>query len=221
MATIQSYVQPSRLYRYRTLEYYDREIAAIEQGYLFCAPFTALNDPMEGLFSSSRHLRETGRHREIRESILENKMQMGICSFSEVRSHELMWAHYADKFGGICISYNLSRLLQYLPKDVTFVRMFYNESEPTIHRTIKGPDFLAKRVLSYKNYRWLYEREWRMFAPQGKVHYRTALCVSRVYLGARIEASHQAEIVARLRSLKIASSKMTITKYSIGFEPNT
>jgi hypothetical protein len=58
VATIDLYVQPARLYRYRDLQKFDRELEAIEQGYLFCASFTDLNDPMEGLFSSSRNLRK-------------------------------------------------------------------------------------------------------------------------------------------------------------------
>lgn len=110
-------------------------------------------------------LRETDSHRAIRAAVRDNKSYIGMCSFSEVHDHELMWAHYADQFRGICISYSLSKLLKGLPREVTFVRMFYNETEPTIHRTTDDPGQLAKMVLSYKNYRWLYEREWRMFAP--------------------------------------------------------
>jgi Protein of unknown function (DUF2971) len=75
-----------------------------------------------------------------------------MCSFSEVRNHELMWAHYADQFKGICISYSLSKLLKRLARDVSFVRMFYNETMPIVHRSNKEPSQLARMVLSYKNY---------------------------------------------------------------------
>ena len=102
MATIKYYVRPQRLYRYRSLKHLEREIDAIEDGYLFCAPYTELNDPMEGLFSSSHLLRESEDYRAIRNAIRENKAQIGMCSFSEVHDHELMWAHYADQFRGIC-----------------------------------------------------------------------------------------------------------------------
>src|SRR5258706_9955581 len=150
MATIEHYVQPPRLYRYRSLAELDRELEAIEERYLYCAAFGKLNDPMEGLFSTSRTVRESANHRAIRASIRENKANIGMCSFSEVHDHELMWAHYADQFRGICISYSLTNLLQGLPKDMHFVRMFYNETEPTIHRTNADPGQLAKMVLSYK-----------------------------------------------------------------------
>lgn len=218
MATIESYVQPPRLYRYRSLKEFDREMEAIEGGFVFCAAYRTLNDPMEGLFTSSQNLRESGDYRAVRESITDNKSQIGMCSFSEVRNHELMWAHYADQFKGICISYSFSKLLKGLPKAVKFVRMFYNETVPTIHRSKKDASEIARMVLSYKNYRWLYEREWRMFAPLGNAHYRNTGCVERVYLGSRIPGGDRNRITNRLKQLKIKTRDMTIDKYSISFE---
>lgn len=187
----------------------------------FCAPYMKLNDPMEGLFSSSQLLRTSEDYRAIIEELRDNKAQTGMCSFSELHDHELMWAHYADQFRGICIAYNLSKLLTNLGKDVTFVRMYYNELAPTIRRTDKGPSHLARMILSYKNYRWLYEREWRMFAPLGSAHYRKTNCVSRVYLGSRITEADRHEITNVLNRLNIEIQDMTIDKYSISFEPSS
>ncbi len=221
MATIKSYVEPSRLYRYRSLKEFDREMEAIERGYLFCAAYRTLNDPMEGLFTSSKLLRESEDYRIIRDSIRDNKSQLGMCSFSEVHDHELMWAHYADQFRGICISYNFSKLRDGMADDITFARMFYNETVPTIRLSDQGPDELAKMVLSYKNYRWLYEREWRMFASLGKASYRPTNCVTRVYLGSRIEDDDRIQIKNKLKRLKIKTSDMNINKYSISFESKT
>jgi hypothetical protein len=221
MATIKSYVEPSRIYRYRSLKEFDREMEAIERGYLFCAAYRTLNDPMEGLFTSSKLLRESEDYRTIRDSIRNNKSQLGMCSFSEVHDHELMWAHYADQFRGICIAYNFSKLRDGLADDITFARMFYNETVPTIRLSDQGPDELAKMVLSYKNYRWLYEREWRMFASLGKASYRPTNCVTRVYWGSRIEDDDRIRIKNRLKRLKIKTSDMNINKYSISFESRT
>ncbi len=65
--------------------------------------------------------------------------------------------------------------------------MFYDETEPTLHSTRAAHNDLAKMVLSYKNHRWLYEREWRMFAPeQGNLHDGDTACMTTVYLGSRI-----------------------------------
>ncbi len=222
VATINFYGQPPRLYRYRALEHFEREIDAIVNGYVFCSAFTALNDPMEGLFSSSRRLRENEDYRAIRQSIVQNKSQIGMCSFSEVRNHELMWAHYADQFSGVCVSYSFSKLQRFLPDNVSFVRMFYDETEPIVHSTHIAHSDLAKMVLSYKNHRWLYEREWRMFAPeQGNVHYRDTACVTTVYLGSRISEAHRRGITDRLKESGIRTRCMSINKYSISFETNS
>jgi hypothetical protein len=191
---------------------------AIRDGYLFCSPYMRLNDPMEGLFTSSDLLRKSGDYRAIRDAIRDNKAQIGVCSFSEVYDHELMWAHYANQFKGICVSYSLSRLLKGLGEDVSFVRMYYDETVPTVHRTNKEPSQLAKMVLSYKNYRWLYEREWRMFAGLGKAYYGDTACVARVYLGSRMKPDDQKRITSTLKRLKIKTGVMTIDKYLISFE---
>lgn len=220
LAVIASYVRPQELYRYRSLREFDREIKAIEEGYVFCAPFSTLNDPMEGLFSSSRHLRESEDYRAVKESILDNKSQIGMCSFSEVHNHELMWAHYADQFRGICIAYRFAKLLEHLPEQLSFVRMFYNETAPTLHRTSTDIEHEARMILSYKNYRWLYEREWRMFAPLGKARYKRTACVTRIYLGSRITDLDRQMIIDRLAPLKIKTHSMTIRKYSISFDPD-
>jgi hypothetical protein len=222
MASIESYVQPRRLYRYRSLTDLDREIDAIVNGYLYCSPYMKLNDPMEGLFTSSTLFKKSANYRAIRSAIRDNKAQIGLCSFSEVYDHELMWAHYAHKFTGICIAYSFLRILKHLADDVDFVRMYYDETVPTVHRTNENPTKLAKMVLSYKNYRWLYEREWRMFAPIGKAYYRETKCVPCVYLGSRISARNRKRIENALERVDIPSKAMKIDEYFIDFEdPNS
>jgi Protein of unknown function (DUF2971) len=170
-------VRPPRLYRYRSLgkdyESLDRELEAVTDGYVHCAAFNDLNDPMEGVFTSSKRLRNSRKYQAIRDEIISNKAQLGICSFSEVHDNPLMWAHYADEFKGVCVAYNLGRLFRNLARtargiEINFVRMYYNEVDPTVSSRAKETQReMAKIVLSYKNYRWLHEREWRMFANQG------------------------------------------------------
>jgi Protein of unknown function (DUF2971) len=213
------YIQPPKVYRYRSLRKFEQEVEAIEQGYLFCARYTALNDPMEGVFRSSKVFRGSENYRETRKAIIENKTQIGMCSFSEVHDHELMWAHYADQYKGICIAYSLSKLLDALGNNVSFVRMYYNEMVPIVRHSHEEPNDLAKMVLSYKNYRWLYEREWRMFAPPGVASYNNTACVTRVYLGSRISSNRRKRIIKAMTPMAIETHDMSIDKYSIRFEP--
>lgn len=218
VATIKRYADPPRLYRYRSLRKFDQEIEAIEKGFVFCAPYTRLNDPMEGLFKSSRLLRRDGDYRSLLGAITATKRRTGICSFTEVYDNELMWAHYADRFRGICVGYRVSGLLERLGDDVSFVRMYYNEQVPRLQSTSAPPDLLARRVLSFKNHRWSYEREWRMFADEGRAEYGGTQCVSHVYLGSQIQRRHRDEIVKLLKKLNIKISMMVIDEYTISFQ---
>jgi len=174
---------------------------------------------MEGLYTSSASLKESESYETVRRAILNDKRSIGICSLSETNDHALMWAHYADQYSGICIEYSLPQLLSNLPNGVDFVRMFYDEHGPTVPRSSKSPDVLAKMVLSYKNYRWLYEREWRMFADhQGEVSYVKQNCATHVYLGSRVKKPKKDKLEAALKSLEILTTPMTIQRYSIKFD---
>src|SRR5271165_5418016 len=216
VARIHSY-EPLRLYRYRAFEELDRELEAISKGYLYCSLYHDLNDPMEGLFALDPLVQKSKKAQTIIEAIVSRKSRIGMCAFSEVYDSALMWAHYASQFKGICVGYSLSRLLKNLQDDIRFVRMYYNEKVPTVHRRDKEMEMesLAKMVLSYKKYRWLYEREWRMFATPGKAPYRDMSCVTHVYLGSRMKPPHRERVKNKLLPLGIKVSEMDIRKYSI------
>jgi hypothetical protein len=218
VASIKSYIQPATLYRYRPLKNFDRDIESIKDASLHCAPFNTLNDPMEGFYTSSKRLRESERYSFLKRLIASNKALLGICSFSEVHNNELMWAHYADQYRGICIAYNFASLQSNLDHNVEFIRLSYSEKAPTLHSK-EDADFLAKRALSCKNYRWLYEREWRLLAPMENISYRKVRCVTCVYLGSRIQPEHSRRIIAEMKSLGIPTKRMLIDRYSMAFEP--
>lgn len=218
MAEIRNYAKPRRLYRYRSIDHIERELEAIEEAYLFCAAYKDMNDPMEGMYSASERLRKSRAYRQIQTDVLSNKRSLGICSFSEVHNNELMWAHYASRFKGICVEYDLIELLKCLPRELDFVRMLYSEESPNVGLTRTGVNDLAKMILSYKNHRWSYEREWRMFAPQqGKLYYEVRKCVTRVYIGSQA-LSLRRTIERRLRALGIKMSVMYLDGYSMVFD---
>lgn len=217
MASVRSYVKPLRLFRYRSLSNIDRELSTIRHCYLHCGSYYDLNDPMEGLFSSSRTLKESDSYRALQSEIRHTKREIGVCSFSEVHNHAAMWAYYADQFRGICISYSLSRLLKNLDKGVDFVRMAYVDEMPTIRRSKDGAEKLAKSILSCKHYQWLHEREWRMLAPLGNVHYHDVGCVTRIYLGSKVEPENRRRVMELAETSGIAVSEMNVDEYCIGF----
>jgi hypothetical protein len=98
--------------------------------------------------------------------------------------------------------------------------MYYNEEVPKIGRPREQPNIneIVKTILSYKNYRWLYEREWRMFADKGKVSYEEPRCVARVYIGSRVHKNHRNKIEGQLRLLRISCQIQKLDGYAMRFE---
>lgn len=61
-----------------------------------------------------------------------------------LHDHELMWAHYAYQYSGVCIGYSFAKLLDNLDDDVSFVRMYYNEAVPIVRHSRQEPPDAAK-----------------------------------------------------------------------------
>lgn len=216
---IKAYATPWKLFRFRDAsgEFFDREIAAIEQGYVFCPAFTELNDPMEGslregaLLKASGDVATTGA---VRDAVA----ALGIASFSEVRDPEPMWAHYASQFAGICVEYSVKRLLKSLPDGHEMIRMTYSEVPPTLLLSEEPVADRARLVLSTKSIRWAGEREWRLVAPaRGAAEYGRIDTVTAVYFGSRITPSLRTDAIKRLHAIRIPLYDMVVEDYALSF----
>jgi hypothetical protein len=213
--------EPGLLYRYRSLDgqaLLEQERSAIANDYLWCSRFGVLNDPMEGSYELALKDKEGPRYQLIRHQLYSEKTGIGICSFSETNDNAIMWAHYADGFSGICIEYRFKELRQCLDDRNIFVRIAYNEGVQRLSEKAALDREAAKKVLSSKSYRWLHEREWRLFSPStGRVKV-AANSISCVYLGYRMRAESKKSITASLAKKKIPYKEMSLDGYSIRFE---
>lgn len=228
MAVIETYAKPLRLYRFRSLrcvlsgdEYridpqaLDREIKAIEERYIFCPVFTQMNDPMEGFYRASTRVQERQDYDDFTDSVRDEKLSIGIASLSETWNNELMWAHYADSFRGICISYSVSRLLSGLPRSCALSRVAYGDRPYYLNLPAMRQQDKARAILSTKNLKWSYEREWRLFATRsGKARYRND-AVSSVYLGARMTEADQLMVRQRLLAAGIGVRTTRVDGYAV------
>lgn len=167
------------LFRYSPADY--NNIRGLETQTLFLSPAGKMNDVFEGLAC------------EINGKVLQQLDRLSDCaylkSFSEDNLNELMWAHYADSYSGMCVKYDLSKLndniLCYLfPIYYSDVRRRSQSLEYTIQELIElkiadasryypnDTDFLKDimHLFLTKSKAWEYEKEWRIVATYPQIH---------------------------------------------------
>jgi len=184
-----------------------------------------MNDPMEGIYEAATRVRQQPEWQTAREAIRWGKAETGICSFAEASNNELMWAHYADGFRGMCIEYDLETLMRGLREDCALVRVAYSDEVPQLRDAASDNETAVRAILSTKSARWLYEREWRAFsATRGAVSYRSR-AVTRLIMGSRIapEDAHEIQEVAEeigvpVHRVEVKGYRLSVGSRHIGAE---
>jgi hypothetical protein len=117
MAILDAPVLPPFLYRYRKLasaeeqlhdpdradKIFTRELGAIRNRLLHFSNYKSMNDPMEGFYDPSRRAKKDPNFAVTANEIYHAKINFGLCCFSDTQNSELMWAHYANNYAGICV----------------------------------------------------------------------------------------------------------------------
>jgi hypothetical protein len=217
MAQIRPPDLPLRLFRYCRLDRsndLENEIDAVMKRYIYGSTYKAMNDPMEGFYEPSMRLKREPEWRKTFRSILEAKQTVGIACFSESFDNEIMWAHYAGNYRGICIGYNAAKLRDNLSPAVRLARMAYADTPVRLSKYNKDDVYAAAhKILSQKKYNWAYEREWRVMGEYpGQLPYQGDI-VSDVYFGSRIDLNHKSRIIAVFGGREVKFRQMKVTGY--------
>lgn len=229
MAAIVTYARPLLLYRYRSLSArpgddarradparLTREIGALLDDAIYCPTYAQLNDPMEGFYRASVKARGHSDYEAFVARVRNEKLGLGIASLSETWHNELMWAHYADGFRGICIAYFVPKLLTGLDEHAALARVAYGDRPHFLNlASLRNEDERARAILSTKNLKWSYEREWRLFSAQPGAAAHGPGVVSKVYLGMRMAKEDRAVIRRRLAGTGIDVVSTSVDGYSV------
>jgi hypothetical protein len=154
----------------------------------------------------------------IKESLLteiENAIKelRGVCCFSEVVEHPLMWGHYSNGHRGFCLEFDTS-------KDPLFEKAHKVKYPKTIPRldanNIAQSNFTSVMDLVLtKQEDWAYEREWRVLHNEGNhLHGVDRAALTRVYFGARMPEVQKAMIASLLQNTDTKLCQMQIDKSS-------
>ena len=113
-----------------------------------------------------------------------------VACFSEVNDHPLMWGHYADSHGGVCLAFQ-----EVCEDDAEWFSfpVIYQSARPRVNLTEMGDPKIMKEALFLKSDHWSYELEQRMFAWNVAPGYKTfpARSLKGVILGARIKSEDE------------------------------
>lgn len=175
-----------------------------------------MNDPMEGLYKSRRTAFQNEQIEQVAAQLYDEKIGLGIASFTETWDNELMWAHYAEGFRGICVGYNLSALLRGLPSNCSMTRVVYADRPRSLDLE-KSSDLprRARSVLSTKSAMWGYERERRLFSPHPGPTRHGKRVVTHVLMGSRISDHDKAHIQRELGGHGITLHTTSIDGYEV------
>lgn len=174
------------------------------------------DDPMEGFFRANPGGTGVDDEDDFFEAVRNEKMGLGIASLSETWDNELMWAHHAAGFRGICVAYPTARLLRGLDAHHALARVAYSERPHYLGlKDMRNRDDRARAVLSAKSLKWAYEREWRLFSPQPGHAHHGSNGAATVYLGMRMTDADRRAISRRLAGTGIGVRRTLVDGYSL------
>ncbi len=173
----------------------DRFFSSLEEGYIYFAPQSKLNDPFDCNINiknsilnavkllkgrPSKQLKDLLNDMPLFDSIQENLNKFGICSFCyEVNDFQtLLWSRYADDHNGACVMYEMSEsFLKDDSNNIFGVSKITYETNPLTKwfkeiaaklPTISQKELvndLVKKILTSKSPPWSYESEIRIIRP--------------------------------------------------------
>jgi hypothetical protein len=129
--------------------------------------------------------------------LFQQKSDFRLASFSETHDNELMWAHYASNYSGICLEYQYDMLsekfgdtpqAELLP--IEYSRKLFRVEEALL---FDDPQ-TAREILRQKKSSWSYEKEWRLFTRNERQPIFPETITS-IYLGLRIRDEAKAHLM--------------------------
>ena len=94
-----------------------------------------------------------------------------------------MWAQYGDNNNGVCIGFNLSKLIDFnIDKSIEHFRIVYKQA-----KDLKFGEYNSKESLRLKQIDWMQEKEYRFISNIEDGLYFNKDCIDSIYLGWNIK----------------------------------
>ncbi|HCH4312376.1 TPA: DUF2971 domain-containing protein [Vibrio parahaemolyticus] len=210
---------------------------------LWCASPTSLNDPFDAQFDYqifgekvSLLLGDQQYANALAQNVKGIFENFGICSFSRSKDNQVMWAHYADEHKGLCIEFDITKVVEEnsglslahvnyqseLP-ELKLVEDRTNSSAGAISVTGAINQDIFKKILATKDVTWSYEEETRIIKPEYGVIKFSPKCVLSISFGLRTSAKDITNVKRLLSGgayahVKWFREKKSMVNYSLDFE---
>ncbi len=171
-----------RAYKFKGAAQIPHAFDIIFNSRLYCADWSTLNDPMEGMFAYSYESAEkqVDDIKNVVAQIVREKKQLRVCSLSETFDCHLLWSHYASGFSGLAIEVELPDNSPAIRK-VGYRGVF---AGVTLDGRVNA-QVAAEKILSSKYSEWSYEREIRVLYRES--YFPLTVPVKHVIAGHRME----------------------------------
>jgi hypothetical protein len=223
---------PANLYRYRPLDdsLIDRELSALQGSFLWSAPFSAMNDPMEAFYelggpadpSIETILARSGKKAGDMYATLKGMTdRFCLVSFAGTHRNLPMWAYYASNFAGMCLEFDTADLfigdLQREPlRQVTYAE---NALAPLELAELLGSSVENAIIarLTRKRIEWSHEKEWRTLSGEGGPKHYLDDALRCVFLGPRVKPMHATRVCTVLDRRPVEVRQGEIRGYDLTF----
>jgi hypothetical protein len=211
-----------KLYKYRSLKNMEFVLDIIINERLHCAPYSELNDPLEGIFFSLYYpsvtiepfgsISKSGTNIKTVRSVKDLPFSVErsrICSLSAGLSDVRLWSYYADAHQGVAIEIDFSGK-ESDARRITYVR----ELEEHGLSFLGSPS--AEAVLSSKTVHWEYEQEYRVI--QDAEFYPIKGRITAIYTGINSSA-RQIELLNKVMRSGIPMIQTQMNPHTLQIEP--
>lgn len=217
-----------KLFKFRSIENNTEfTLDIILNSRLYCAHHRELNDPFEGLFSSTE-IKEGGMTRPmirpmirplIRPMITTTSIKKSyiaidqlfdldsdtrVCSMSSTMKDVRMWSLYADAHTGCVVEIEIEN-------ETELSRVTYGKGLQKFEN-IPEEELSIREILSYKTKHWEYEREYRIITC--KKFYSIKNKISAIYLGTRTKQIYK-DLLIRITPSEIPIYETALDKNKV------
>ncbi|WP_196486986.1 DUF2971 domain-containing protein [Burkholderia vietnamiensis] len=194
---------------------HDRDFETLSRKEFFASSYASLNDPWDapGNFLSPDLMKNLPNSisKKLAKDLFDGINNYGIYCLSVGNSSQLMWAHYANSWRGLCIEYKYDKkdfvdeLTRVFGSDVLIgaLPMRYSSSAEYLGVTDfkkKNPYEIVRNLLGQKYIDWAHEKEFRLFFNRSGLFHMPPSMMSGVYLGHAMHESQKEKYIALFSS---------------------